>query len=444
MLHLQTSRQGVLVLESLPSYLAAGERALAILWDPRFVPSYDIDIIVPVYRDFEVTRRCIESVFLAPCRVSQRLVVVDDCSPEADLRDWLRGLASEGRLDLITNASNEGFVRSVNKAMALHPSRDVVLLNSDCEVSGDWLDRLCRIVAADKSIGTATPFSNNATICSYPICGRENSLPKGWGLAELDRLAALSNPGVAVDLPTAVGSCMFIRRACWESVGGFDAEAFGHGYGEECDFSMRARNAGWRNVLAANVLVFHQGSVSFGGARDERVRRAEAIIRERYPDYGSSVARFIETDPAGPFRGAISRARADRAHADARAVCEELFEGSSHQQAFFMGQLANSRAELASAREAIRVLENEVDGVRQAYVALEQAMQDAETFVRAREGDLVIIRAERDCAIAERDSLIVERDLLFAELQARRRRSPTYLVGRLLDRLGKLMKLTGN
>lgn len=393
--------------------------------------SNTIDIIIPVYRDFEVTRRCVESVLASSSVVGHRLVIVDDCSPEPDLRDWLQVLSSRGRLDLVTNACNEGFVRSVNKAMALHGDRDAVLLNSDCEVSGDWLDRLCRIAESDASIGTITPFSNNATICSYPICGEENPLPPGWALSELDRLAARVNPGARIDLPTAVGSCMFIRRACWEEVGGFDAETFGHGYGEECDFSMRARNAGWRNVLAANVFVFHQGSVSFGAARSERVARAEALVQARHPDYGPSVMHFLEADPASPFRAAISRARAARGHADACGVAEELMTELTQQRAFLRGQIANCTADLASTREVCRTLETELAAARQAYAELGQALERAEDFVREREADLIAVRAECDGVIAERDNIL-------AELQVRRRRSPTYLIGRLLDRLGKL------
>lgn len=395
--------------------------------------SNTIDIIVPVYRDFEVTRRCVESVLASSSTVSHRLIIVDDCTPEPDLRDWLQVLSTGGGLDLITNACNEGFVRSVNKAMALHADRDAVLLNSDCEVSGDWLDRLCWIAESDASIGTITPFSNNATICSYPICGEGNPLPPGWALSELDRLAARVNPGATIDLPTAVGSCMFIRRACWVEVGGFDAETFGHGYGEECDFSLRALDAGWRNVLAANVFVFHQGSVSFGAARSERVARAEALIQARHPDYGPSVMHFLEADPASPFRAAISRARAARGHGDACGVAEELMIELAQQRAFLRGQLAKRTVDLAATHEACRTLEVQLEAARQAYAELGQALEKAEHFVREREEDLIAV-------CSERDDLIAERDHILAELLVRRRRSPTYLIGRLLHRLGKLKK----
>src|SRR5439155_9965202 len=137
------------------------------------------------------------------------------------------------------NDRNLGFVQSVNRGMALHPDRDVVLLNSDTEVANDWLDRLARAAYSDANVATATPFSNNATICSYPFEGWTGGVPGMLGLAGLDRLFASTNAGRLVDMPTAVGFCMCIRRACLDQVGLFDAARFGRGDGEENDFSLR-------------------------------------------------------------------------------------------------------------------------------------------------------------------------------------------------------------
>lgn len=127
-----------------------------------------IDVIIPVYKGLAQTRRCIESV-LANARVSAfEIVAVDDASPDPDIARYLDELSAARRITLARNEQNLGFVQSVNRGMALHPDRDVVLLNSDTEVANDWLDRLQRAVYAYPDVGTVTPFSNNATICSYP------------------------------------------------------------------------------------------------------------------------------------------------------------------------------------------------------------------------------------------------------------------------------------
>ena len=57
---------------------------------------------------------------------------------------------------------------------------------------------------------------------------------------------------------------MYVRRAALTDIGLFDADTFGHGYGEENDFCVRASARGWRHLLACDTFVYHEGSVSFG------------------------------------------------------------------------------------------------------------------------------------------------------------------------------------
>ncbi|MDR2031208.1 MAG: glycosyltransferase [Azoarcus sp.] len=283
-----------------------------------------VDIIVPVHGGKEVTRRCLASLYACNCRTAREIVVIDDASPDPTLSAWLGEEAVSGCITLLRNEENRGFVASVNNGMALHPERDVVLLNSDTEVAGDWLDRLRACALAQPDIGTVTPFSNNATICSYPFEGWAEGVPGTLGLAALDALFANINGGEWIELPTAVGFCMLIRRACLDAVGFFDAERFGRGYGEENDFSRRATAVGWRNALAADVFVYHVGGVSFGNpAKHEAMERAAHILAALHPDYDEKVRDFIRRDPPAPLRARIDRARAALGGAEFAAVMDE-------------------------------------------------------------------------------------------------------------------------
>ncbi len=289
-----------------------------------------IDVIVPVYRDLAASRRCLQSVLAAPVSVAFELVVVDDCSPEPALSAWLDELAAAGRITLLRNARNLGFVATVNRALGLHCERDVVLLNSDTEVAGDWLGRLLRCAHHHPDAASITPFSNNATLCSYPSDAWQGELPGSLGLAALDQLFADTLPAVSAELPTGVGFCRFMRRRCLDAIGAFDQAAFGRGYGEENDWCRRAVKAGWRNLLAADVFVYHQGGVSFGTERPALMAAGAAALRARHPEYDQLVGEFFAADPLQPLRQAIDEARsrcsADEAEA-VRAEAEVLAAG---------------------------------------------------------------------------------------------------------------------
>ncbi|WP_300157984.1 glycosyltransferase [Solidesulfovibrio sp.] len=281
-----------------------------------------VDVVVPVYKGHALTRACLESILAAANRAPCRVVVVNDRSPEPELTDSLRKLAASGRVLLLENARNLGFPATANRGLALSPGHDRVLVNSDVVVFDGWLDRLAAAVHAAPDIGTATPFSNNATICSYPLPNRDNPLPADIDAAGLDALFAAQNAGRAVDLPTAVGFCLYIRGACLEETGLFDADAFGTGYGEENDFCLRAARLGWRHVLAGDVFAVHAGGASFGKDKDPALARNLAVLAARHPGYLAAVAAFTRADPVAPLRRAVDVARLR--HADAGPLVVRL------------------------------------------------------------------------------------------------------------------------
>jgi len=354
-----------------------------------------IDVIIPVYKGLNQTRRCIDSVLGSGQATAFEIVAVDDASPDLGITRYLDELAAAGRITLVRNDANRGFVQSVNRGMALHPDRDVVLLNSDTEVANDWLDRLWRGACAYPDIGTVTPFSNNATICSYPFEGWAGGVPGTLGLAALDRLFATTNAGRLVDMPTAVGFCMCIRRACLDQVGLFDAERFGRGYGEENDFCMRAAGAGWRNVLAGDVFVYHEGAVSFSGERLALTENAGKTLAELYPDYVRKVREHVIRDPATTLRAAVDSARVALGADEVRHVLSERIEERTLMKARL------TEAEIyADEREPL-------------IAKLRQGLALAETLLAERDVEIVRLRA----GLSHAEALAFDRYHELQELQ---------------------------
>ena len=269
-----------------------------------------IDIVIPVYRGEAETRACVESLLASRVEAAHEVIVIDDASPGPAISAWLQGLGT--RVTLIRHAENQGFVSTANEGMRLHADRDVVLLNSDTEVAPGWLDRLSAHAARQERVGTLTPFSTNATICSYPRTLENNAMPAGETTATLDAAFARANAGISAEIPTAVGFCMFIARECLDVVGFFDEARYGAGYGEEVDFCMRASRAGFRHLVAADVFVRHVGEVSFGNTGNDRRARAQAIVDELYPEFQPRVREFIARDPLAPLRARADKARARR------------------------------------------------------------------------------------------------------------------------------------
>ena len=266
-----------------------------------------IDVVIPVYAGFDDTLACLHSVLTARNRTAHEVVVIDDCSPDPALSEKLDEISSLGLITLVRNERNLGFVGTANRGMRRRPDRDVVLLNSDTVVYGDWLDRI--VAHAGEGVGTITPLSTNATICSYPVINRNNCEQLEIPFDELDRICAEVNEGRSVEIPTGVGFCMFLKREVLDQVGYFDEEAFGRGYGEENDLCRRAAASGWKNIMAADVFVRHTGEVSFAASAKEAQRKAIRTLLRKHPRYMTEIRDYMARDPAAPLRRRIDAGR---------------------------------------------------------------------------------------------------------------------------------------
>ncbi|MHB2207718.1 glycosyltransferase [Methylobacterium sp. CM6257] len=331
-------------------------------WD-GLPPALPIDqarvvVIVPVYKGRGETLRAIHACLSARQATPFTLLAVNDRSPDPQLCAELADLAARGLFHLVENEHNLGFVRSVNRALSLRQGRAVVLLNSDAQVFGDWLDRLVAHAepAAEPSgdgaapadarprVGSVTPLSNNATICSYPRFNANNTMPLEIARPDLDAAVSRINRGRAVPVPTGVGFCMYMTAQALDAVGDLDAEAFGKGYGEENDWCLRASKAGFANLLAEDVYVYHAGQISFGLDEGGEYDQGQAALLAKHPDYPALVGQFVQADPGRRGRARIDLYRLAR-HFSGRALLYVTHSWGGGIQRHIDDMIAQARAE---------------------------------------------------------------------------------------------------
>jgi GT2 family glycosyltransferase len=300
-----------------------------------------IDVVVPVHDAHNELVACVESVQRNSS--DYRLILIDDGSTDERIGALFRRLsaAKAPHVVLLRNERNEGFVATVNRGMAFGRN-DVVLLNSDTVVTRGWLDKLRRCAASDPAIGTVTPFSNNAEICSFPRFCEDNPALEDPEL--VNRAMELAAVPVYPAIPTAVGFCMYIRRRLIRELGAFDP-VFGKGYGEENDFSMRASAAGYRNVLCDDTFVVHLGSRSFGGHRLAMIEQNLVKVLAKHPDYMTQVREFIAKDPIKPIRSMIQSQVAVLSRRDTPGVIHVLHPRGGGTEKYVQELISASRDE---------------------------------------------------------------------------------------------------
>ncbi len=262
-----------------------------------------VALVVPIFNGVPETRRCLSALAHSLVDSDARVILIDDASTDPAIGTLLDAMP-DGWVQ-VRNQRNVGFVGSANLGIALAGRSDVILLNSDTQVTSGWLQAVTDCAASDQRIASITPLTNNGEIASIPEFCRPNPWPEQ---PELWARACRETPGYEYpSVPTAVGFCMFMRRACIDQIGAFDEQTFGRGYGEENDWCCRASDTGWIHVLCDSAYVAHQGGASFGPLGLKPGGRAMQALLARHPDYLDQVQRFIAADPMAQRRQRISQ-----------------------------------------------------------------------------------------------------------------------------------------
>jgi len=251
-----------------------------------------VDVIIPVYGAADDLRRCLDSVAKHTDLERHRVLIVLD-GPQEPVPDF--------PATILRNDQRLGFVHSVNRGMRESRS-DVVLLNSDTIVTASWLEKLIDAAYSSGDVGTVTPLSNDATICSIAMPSNNDI---DAFVADIERVSQRTYPL----LPTGVGFCFYIRRALLDDIGDFDAERFGLGYGEENDFCLRALDRGWLHVCDDATFIHHAGHRSFGESRRSQMRAAGRTLSRLHPRYMATIAAFMKRDPLAAVRRRIGALR---------------------------------------------------------------------------------------------------------------------------------------
>ena len=134
-----------------------------------------VTLVIPIYGDLESLLRCIDSVFDTVDLDVNRLLLINDCGPDADQIEAAVLLRITGRSGVRyeRNDHNLGFVMTCNRAVfELDTSdNDVLLLNSDARLLPGALDEMIAVLHTDEKHGVVHPRDVQHG-CAYPFVPR--------------------------------------------------------------------------------------------------------------------------------------------------------------------------------------------------------------------------------------------------------------------------------
>jgi GT2 family glycosyltransferase len=216
------------------------------------------------------------------------MLAIDNASADGSgerMRAWCQEYPG---VVFMQSEQNRGFAGGMNWGADQVQGEWLLLVNSDTEFAPQALDAL-KVVLRQASdslamIGPVTNAAGNGQRLWKPEASKAEWLRIGAHLHA--NPSGLLMPAYRCDF-----FCIAIRATAWRQLGGLDL-AFGLGYYEDFDFSLRLRKAGWEQAITEDVFVYHQGSASFQASAQARalMKRNKQLLQTKCPD-----ARFEHT-----------------------------------------------------------------------------------------------------------------------------------------------------
>jgi GT2 family glycosyltransferase len=246
-----------------------------------------IDIIVCVHNALDDVKRCLSSV-IQNTDQPYNLIIINDGS-NGETTAFLDIFVNQyNNIDLVNNEIANGYTKAANQGLHISTSDLVILLNSDTVVSKDWANRMAAAMFSREKTGLVGPLSNTASWQSIPDIAEggdwsPNPLPEGMSIQKMADSIAKYSGQIYPNVPLLNGFCWMFNREVINDIGYLDEENFGEGYGEEDDYILRARKAGWKIAWADDVYVYHAQSRSFSHERRKKLtQRALKTLFKKY------------------------------------------------------------------------------------------------------------------------------------------------------------------
>jgi N-acetylglucosaminyl-diphospho-decaprenol L-rhamnosyltransferase len=243
----------------------------------------DLSIVILNYNTRDHLRACLESLqhegstSISGGALKAEVLVVDNASDDGSADMVAREFAW---VSLIRSPRNGGFAYGNNQALRRIKGDLALVLNPDTLMPRDGIGQLVRRMTEHPEAGVVGPKLLRPDGTMHLACRRSFPTPSValYRLTGLSRLfpgnprfgrynLTFLDPDQPIEVDSVCGACLLVRRSVMERVGLLDERFFM--YGEDLDWCLRTRQAGWTVRYEPGIVVQHQ----HGAASRQRALR---------------------------------------------------------------------------------------------------------------------------------------------------------------------------
>ena len=260
-------------------------------------PAPTVSIVIPTRNSASLLETCLNSVTGKTAYQNFEIVVVDNGSDEAETLAYLRRIAEQPRIRVLSYPGEFNYSAINNFAVSQVVSDIVCLLNNDIEVdSPDWLNEMVSIAIQPRvgAVGAKLLYPDRSIQHAGIVMGMTGVAGHIHVGQPAETRGMMCRNELVHEVSAVTAACMVVRRALYEEIGGLDEMNLKVAY-NDVDFGLRLREAGYVNVWTPHAVLYHHESHTRGyettPEKRERFSREQAYMYDRWPNW-------IEHDPA--------------------------------------------------------------------------------------------------------------------------------------------------
>lgn len=258
----------------------------------NYIPPKDtlVSIVIPSKDNFEIYKRCVDSILEKTKDIAYEVVTVDNGSSEENRKKYAE-YAQKNSINYIYHPMEFNYSKMCNMGVKEAKGNMILLLNDDIEaLDGKWMLRMAGHAALKNTgaVGAKLYYPDSKLIQHIGVVSLEAGPSHSFGQMEDEPVYYFCRNKIEYNYSAVTAACLMVEKRKYLEVGGLD-ETFAVAY-NDVDFCYKLTEKGYYNVSRMDAVLYHYESLSRGSdvidpEKYDRLMKERGRLYKKHPQY---------------------------------------------------------------------------------------------------------------------------------------------------------------
>lgn len=249
-----------------------------------------VSVVIPSKDNFDIYRRCVDSIFAKTTNIHFEIVTVDNGSNDKNRKKY-ENYARERGIQYIYEPMEFNFSKMCNLGVSKASGNLILLLNDDIEIiQENWMERMAGHAALPYvgAVGAKLLYPDSTLIQHIGVISFDNGPVHSFAQMDDTPVYYFCRNKIEYNYSAVTAACLMVEKKKYQEVNGFE-ESFAVAY-NDVDFCFKLTEHGYYNVSRMDAILYHHESLSRGSdvmdmKKFERLKQERAHLYREHPQY---------------------------------------------------------------------------------------------------------------------------------------------------------------